>query len=125
MNTGKRALILLDDLMFRVKIDSILRQAGFTGEYHSTSDGLLASYKRDPPTAVVIDLNQRGGRPLDLIAELKGSEQTSSVPVLAYVSHVQVELRDKANSLGCDKVVARSVLPESLLAFLEQTITPL
>lgn len=121
MNREKRALVLLNDLMFRVKVDEALRRAGFSGEYQATSEGVLGSCAKAQPGAIIIDLNYDAGRPLDLIAQLKNEPATIDIPILAYVSHVQVDLRSKAESLGCDRVVARSVLTQSLPEFLGTT----
>lgn len=120
MNGQKRALVLLNDLMFRVKIDDLLRRSGFIGEYVSSAETLLARAREQPPAAVLIDLNYTAGQPLEAVAQLKAA---GNIPVLAYVSHVQVELRAQAKQIGCDEVVARSALAQSLPVFLEEVST--
>ncbi len=49
---------------------------------------------------------------------LKSNSSTSGITLLAYVSHVQLDLRQAAQDKGCDMVIARSALSQNLPAIL-------
>lgn len=96
-------LAVMDDLIFGVKIQEAARRAGELIEFVAKPDAALAKAVR-PGTRVILDLNLRGVDTVDLIRRLKEAH----VPVIAYVSHVQVDLRRAAEAAGADQVLARS-----------------
>ncbi len=96
-------LAVMDDLIFGVKIQEAARRAGEPIEFVSKSDLALAK-AMGPDTRVILDLNLRGVDTVDLIRRLKEAR----VPVIAYVAHVQVDLRRAAEAAGADQVLARS-----------------
>ena len=59
---------------------------------------------------IVIDLNCAAIDPLRLIGELK----LTGIPLLGFVSHVQGELKLKAQEAGCDMVLARSAFSQNM-----------
>ena len=101
-----RAMILavLDDLIFGVKIQDAAKRAGETIRMVVDRD-LILEKAAMPGARVILDLNLRGVDTIDLIRQLK----RLGVHVVAYVSHVQVELRRAAEVAGADQVLARSV----------------
>lgn len=96
-------LAVMDDLIFGVKIQEAARRAGVPIEFVSKTDTALARATR-PGTRVILDLNLRGMDTVDLIRRLKETH----VHVIAYVAHVQVDLRRAAENAGADLVLARS-----------------
>ena len=48
------------------------------------------------------------------IARLKANPATASTPVLAYLSHTQVDLKRAAEQAGCDLVLPRSVFSQNI-----------
>jgi hypothetical protein len=59
-------------------------------------------------------------QPLKLIAKLKGHSELGRVSLLAYVSHVDGELKQKAHELGCHMVLARSAFSQNLPMILKR-----
>ena len=78
------------------------------------SQGDALARAGEDPAVVILDLNYKEGEPLKLISILIGNAMTSGIPLLGYVSHVQVDLRQAAQDLGCDVVVARSAFVQNL-----------
>lgn len=114
MPASRSALVLLNDLMFRVKVESSAKQAGYETRFASSGSDLETKIQSQRPDLIIIDLNYQGASPLDVIDQLKGNDQTKAIPVLGYVSHVQADLKDEAIRKGCDRVIARSVLSDRL-----------
>lgn len=103
----------MEDLMFMVRIQEAAKRAGLETTVVKTKADLLRK-AADQPALVIIDLNYNAGQPLEAIKELKSDQSTNSVPLLAFVSHVQVELRAAASANGCDRVLARSAFVQNL-----------
>ena len=105
-----KILAVMTDLFFTVKILDAAKKLGLTAEF--VKDKTLALEKaRANPSLVILDLNCAAIDPLGLIAAIKAA---TNVPLLGFISHVQVDLKQKALAAGCDTVVARSVFAERL-----------
>ena len=105
--------VLVEDLLFRIKIETTARALRIrvdvlTGEEMETPDRLPL------PSLVVVDLNHKKVNTLAWIAQIKKDAVTRRVPVLAFLSHVQVDLKAKAAAAGCDLIVPRSVFSDQL-----------
>ncbi len=112
-NSKPKAIGVLNDLMFTVKIQEAAKRAGLDPVFVKTQENAIER-AREKPAVVILDLNYGGLNPLELIAALKADEGTRGVPLIGYVSHVQVDLRQAAQAAGCDVVVARSAFVQGL-----------
>jgi PleD family two-component response regulator len=110
---GNVILALVNDLLFSVKIGDAAKRAGMKVEFITDSSKLLAKASLKP-AAIIFDLNFDRAEPVWLISQLKASDALRSIPLLGYLSHVQVDLKLKAEEAGCDEVVARSVFSRDL-----------
>ncbi len=119
MTTEKKKVVaVLSDLLFTVKIQEAAKRAGVDAVFVNLQADALRLAK-EKPALMILDLNDAKAEPLRLIAELKGSEETKGIPLMGYVSHVQVEVRRAAQEAGCDVVVARSAFLQALLGRFE------
>jgi PleD family two-component response regulator len=114
-----KIVAVLNDLMFTVKIQEAAKRARLEAVFVKSQKKALECAK-EKPAGLVLDLNYTEAEPLTLISALKASKETQDVPVLGYVSHVQVDLRQAAQDRGCDVVVARSAFVQNLPELLEQ-----
>ena len=96
-------LAVMDDLIFGVKIQEAAKRAGMPLEFAAKPEAVLMK-AAIAGARVILDLNLRGVDTVDLIRRLKAT----GVPVVAYVAHVQVDLRRAAEEAGADLVLARS-----------------
>jgi CheY-like chemotaxis protein len=112
MPSGK-ILAVLEDLMFTVKINEAAKQFGMLVEFLKSQHDVLER-ARLQPALIIIDLNYQAIGPVALVTQLKAGEDTKAVPVIGYVSHVQVELKQQAQGAGCDVVLARSAFSQNL-----------
>lgn len=122
MEEKKRVLAVMEDLFFMVKINESAKRAGFAVEFVKTEIDARA-YAQKGPALIIIDLNYRGIDPIKLIAELKASEETRPISLIGFVSHVQGELKQKAQETGCDMVLARSAFSQNLPQILKRHST--
>jgi CheY-like chemotaxis protein len=116
---NRRILALVGDLMFTVKITEAAKRNGMQVEYVKTDEEFLEKAKLRPRLAIM-DLNIHTARPLELILALKGDPDTKQISILGYVSHVQGDLKLKAQEAGADLVLARSAFTQNLPQLLKR-----
>jgi CheY-like chemotaxis protein len=108
---------VMSDLFFAAKINDAAKRMGLSVAI--VQDLARALEKIQAGAAmVIVDLNCASARPLELIAQMKSDPATSEIPIVGFVSHVQVDLRQSAADAGCDLVVPRSVFSQDLPAIL-------
>ena len=110
---NRKALAVVEDLFFTVKINESAKRAGMPIEFVKSEQDALEKAKGKPPL-IILDLNFAGIDPVGLITKLKENQETRSISVIGYVSHVQGELKQKAQEAGCDMVMARSAFSQNL-----------
>jgi CheY-like chemotaxis protein len=102
-------LAVVSDLMFTVKIQDAAKRAGAQITFVASHLRALERLK-DKPALVILDLNFELAEPIQLISQIKAA----GIPSLGYLSHVQADLKRKAEEAGCDSVVARSTFSQKL-----------
>ena len=116
----KKLLAAVDDLFFTVKIGDAAKRAGLAFEFVKNDKDLLEKAKAEKPALIIFDLNFAAMQPLKLIAKLKGNAELKSISLIGYLSHLQGELKQKAQETGCDMVMARSALSQNLPLILKR-----
>ena len=100
---------VIDDLFFQAKVGTALQQMGVAAQVvpngRALQDGLRSG---SAPALVIVDLTLRGADATALIRDLRALPHGNSVPVLAFGSHVAVEVRKRALEAGASQVVAKS-----------------
>jgi CheY-like chemotaxis protein len=107
---SRRVLMLVDDLFFATRIATAARHLGIEVLRDLAAGGAA-------PDLVVIDLHSRRD-PLAAIASLKAAPATREVPIVAFLSHVETGLRDRARAAGADIVLPRSAFTAKLAEIL-------
>ena len=112
---------LVDDLFFQAKMLETARQVGGKLKTVTTGDALLAAVHENntqtSPSLLIVDLNARQGA-IEALERLYAAG--SQRPVIAFLSHVQVELAERARAAGCQQVMPRSKFTQNLAAILSQ-----
>lgn len=119
MGNSKRVVAVVSDLMFGVKIQEAVKRAGLEAVFVKSKEQAVEE-ARQRPAVIILDLNNAAVDPLEVIGDLKGGEETRTVPLLGYVSHVQADVINAAQKRGCDKVIARSAFSQNLPAMLKR-----
>ena len=109
-------LSIVDDLMFRSKLEAAAAQMGTPLTLASDAGPALNS--QQPPSRVLIDLNLSRGNPLAMVREVRQAHP--GVPVIGYCSHVQQELKQQALAAGCTTVLSRSAFVQQLAELLAE-----
>ena len=118
----KKVLAVMTDLFFSAKIIDIARKLGMSVEFVKDRDVVLEKVKAKP-AVVIFDLNYEALDPVAVIKAIKADATTKRVSTIGFVSHVQTELKLRAQDAGCDMVVARSVFATNLPMILKRHAT--
>jgi DNA-binding NarL/FixJ family response regulator len=116
---------LVNDLFFQSKLAETARLAGVELKTTTTNEALLREAGENPGATVLLDLNARS-KPLDTLPALRGKQaapgQTGGEGrrVIAFLSHVQTELAERARAAGCDEVMPRSKFTQELPRILRE-----
>ena len=112
------AIALIDDLFFLAKVRETAKQTGIILETATTGDALLNAAAGSPNALILVDLNARQGA-LDAVEALCAASRTGNPRrVIAFLSHVQTQLAERARSAGCTEVMPRSKFTQNLAEIL-------
>jgi CheY-like chemotaxis protein len=109
-----RIVALMDDLFFQMKVAETAKHLGV--EFKVAANGDVLATMLEPPTKlVIVDLNAKSD-PVATIARLRATQK--ELPIVSFLSHVQVELAAQAKAAGSTQVLPRSVFTQNLAAIL-------
>ena len=110
-----QVLALIDDIFFQAKMLETAKQVGVEFRACSTADALDAEIAKAVPRLVVVDLNAHSD-PFEALERLHASG--GKIPLIAFLSHVQVDLAERARAAGCNDVMPRSKFTQNLATIL-------
>ena len=116
-------LAVVDDLFFVSKLQETARQVGAEVRVVRAADFRAESLRQARPALAVFDLNATSANTVELIRQMKADAELKEIPVIAFLSHVQVDLQRAAQAAGCDQVLPRSKFTASLADILRQANT--
>ena len=116
-------LAVVDDILFLSKIQETAKHLG-TNVKSARPEDLPAMALEDVPSALIIDLNHRSGKALELLRTLKSDVKSKDIAIVGFVSHVQNELIAAARGAGCDLILARSAFVKELPGLLQRFSAP-
>ena len=116
----KKILAVVDDLLFTVKIRDAASRTGLDVEFLKSVQDVLEIAAKDKPLLIILDLNNTSVDPLDLISKLKSHADLNRISLIGYLSHVQGELKQKAQEAGANIVMARSAFSQNLQQILKR-----
>jgi len=121
-----RIFAFVDDLFFLAKIQETARKMNVKVEFVKTDKDLqekMGQNGADKPSLIIFDLNNANAKPLTTIPKLK-SKLKKGTNIIGFVSHVQGDLKMKAQEAGCDMVLPRSAFSQNLAQLLRRHGAP-
>ena len=97
---------LIDDLFFTSRIREVGQQLGAAVTVCRSVDAVPADANR-----ALVDLSATTFDPIAEIAKLKAR---GTCPITAFFSHVQIDMKERAEKAGADEVLPRSVFTQRL-----------
>jgi CheY-like chemotaxis protein len=117
-----RIVCFIDDLFFLAKIQETARKLGVKVEFVKAEKEVidrLTSDEQEKPSLIIFDLNNASAKPLTTIPKLK-SKLKKQTSIVGFLSHIQGDLKIKAQEAGCDMVVPKSAFSQNLPALLRR-----
>jgi len=115
-DAASRIFAFVEDLFFMAKIQETARKLSVKVEFVKTEKELLGRIKEngeEKPSLIIFDLNNANAKPLTTIPKLK-NKLKKGTSFIGFLSHIQGELKLKAQEAGCDMVVPRSAFSQNL-----------
>jgi CheY-like chemotaxis protein len=120
-DASTRVVCFVDDLFFLAKIQEVARKIGVKVEFakaeKETIDRITSD--EDKPSLIIFDLNNASAKPLVTIPKLK-SKLKKGTSIVGFLSHLQGDLKLKAQEAGCDMVVPKSAFSQNLPSLLRR-----
>ena len=111
---NRRVIAAVSDMLFASKIRGTAEHLNVTVDFARTEAGLFDYAKTEVPSLFILDLHETRFDPVRLAARLKADERLRAVPIVAFFSHVETELRRRALEAGVEHVLPRSVFTQRL-----------
>ncbi|MFB3915973.1 MAG: hypothetical protein ACE14M_04550 [Terriglobales bacterium] len=111
-----RIFAFVDDMFFLAKIQETARKLNVKVEFVKSEKDIfdrLGENGDQKPSLIIFDLNNTSARPLTIIPKLK-SKLKKDTNIIGFLSHVQGDLKVKAQQAGCDMVLPRSAFSQNL-----------
>jgi CheY-like chemotaxis protein len=120
----KPIFAFVDDLFFMAKIQETARKLGVKVEFVKSEKEVLEAVaaREVKPSLIIFDLNHHTVKPLSVIPKLK-SKLKKETNIIGFLSHLQGELKMKAQEAGCDMVLPRSAFSQNLPQLLRRHAT--
>jgi len=121
-----RIFAFVDDLFFLAKIQEVGRKLNVKVEFVKSDkeiDQKAGASPQEKPSLVIVDLNSNSIKPISVITKLK-SKYKKATSIVGFVSHVQGDLKVKAQDAGCDVVMPRSAFSQTLPSLLRRHGAP-
>lgn len=105
-------IAVVDDMFFASKIRATAEALGVNVSFMRSKEAVIEKLAQTQPDLILVDLHNQKLDPVELAKEIKTRE--SSVTLLGFFSHVEVELQRNALSAGFDRVIPRSIFARDL-----------
>src|SRR5207245_1051891 len=112
-----------DDFYTREMYAQWLAYSGFRVAQAAAAEDALAKARKLRPDLITTEMQFEDGKSgLRLCAELKKSEHTKSIPIIAVTAWDMGDCVETARLAGCDLVLVKPCLPETLLAEVQRLL---
>ncbi|HYF35833.1 MAG TPA: hypothetical protein VD994_11120 [Prosthecobacter sp.] len=116
-----RIYAFIEELFFFAKIQEISKKLNIKVEFVKSEKEVAQKVEEsgEQPSLIIFDLNNANAKPLVTIPKLR-KEFKKGTSILGFVSHVQGDLKVKAQEAGCDVVMPRSAFSQNLVGLLRR-----
>jgi len=111
-----QVIAAIPDIFFRAKVLETSKQLSVSLDVARDADELLQQIRAEKPRLILMDLQAKALQPLDTMIALDG------IPVVGYLAHEEIELREQALAAGCGEVLTKGQFSASLPALLRRAL---
>ncbi len=106
-------LAAIPDIFFGSKVSGAARQTGVAVEFATTREALLARALAGP-SLVLVDLDAAGLDAVGAVEDLRALRPTKPFRLVAFARHTAAGKMERARAAGCDAVLTRGAMAETL-----------
>jgi uncharacterized protein len=121
MSDQPTLITIVPNLMFATRIEDAARSAG-AAVLSPIDQAVFLMALRDGARLVIIDASADNVPWMEWVRAAKDDPTTEAVPILAFGSHKDIELRNRALGAGVDRYLARSNFSEGLIEFVDAAV---
>jgi len=111
-----QVVVAIPDLFFRAKVLETAKALSIDLDIARDADEVLQKVRAEKPRLILMDLQAAALQPLETIPTLQG------IPVIGYLAHEEVALREKALAAGCAEVLTKGQFSASLARILQRCV---
>ncbi|NEZ02661.1 response regulator [Wenzhouxiangella sp. XN201] len=116
-------LLVEDNEMNQNMLSRRLRRQGYEVDVAADGEQAIAMVAERRPDIILMDIGLPGRDGHDITRELKASESSKSIPIIALTAHAMKSDRDKAMAAGCDDYDTKPVEMERLLTKMQAALS--
>jgi DNA-binding response OmpR family regulator len=116
-------LIADDDRVLTHVLSVRLKKAGYKVVVVYDAMQAIMAALRNPPDAVLLDVNMPGGTGLQVLRQLKNSAMTNQIPIIVISGSLDSEMRATVTSMGADEYLGKPPNFERLEALLKARLS--
>lgn len=105
---GRAVIASVSDMIFSSKIRGSAEALDIGVTFVRSIENLVEKSRAQRPDLIILDLNTPRFDSVAAITQLKSDPEIKNIPVVGFLSHVQVDLYHQAQNAGCDYVMPRS-----------------
>lgn len=115
--------VLVSDAFFWDKVEGTLRALEKNPRSPEWEEDVFGQVAHEPGVGIVVDLEDEKFEALAVLQQVRDDPRTQGLPILAYCSHLRLDLIDAAEGLGA-QVVPRSTFAANLVRLLMDLAGP-
>lgn len=113
--TGIRIFVIEDDPLLKKLLSARFNKSSFPYEFNSNGLDVLFRMRQFKPDIILLDIRLPGVDGLDLLAEIRRSEDFSTIPVIVFSNIDSQEHRQRAVRLGAGEFYVKALTDLSKL----------
>jgi CheY-like chemotaxis protein len=110
--TSRRVLVVEDNDMNMQLVEFLLEEGGYDIVKAASGEEALALTRDDAavvPDLILMDIHLPGMDGLSVVREMKTSDRTRSIPILALTAHAMRGDKDRFLDAGCDGYISKPI----------------
>ncbi len=104
----KNVLVAINDIFFYSKLRDALLPGGYKLDRARSEAEAVQKAQASKPMALVVNMNDEKFDAFTLLHDVKAVDGLSSLPVLAFANHEEVDTFRKAKERGVTRIVSRN-----------------
>lgn len=104
-----KVLVVEDNEMNMQLVEYLLEEGGFQILKATSGEDALQIASSDVPDLILMDIHLPGMDGLSVVREMKNSDRTRRIPILALTAHAMRGDKDRFLEAGCDGYISKPI----------------